>query len=71
MLAMVRANEPAVFVTSPVCAGSPAAGNVPVVSPRLIFNVLVATHCGTPEAEVVRMFAAVEESVFIAVPPDP
>ena len=70
-VASVVTSEPAVVVMSPESAGNCAACKVPVTSERLIFNVEVATHVGTPDADVVRMEELVVERVFSAVEPEP
>ena len=45
--------------------------SVPTVLERSMLSVDVATHCGTPVADVVKMEEFVVESVFRAVEPEP
>src|ERR1035437_8912924 len=70
-VARVVESEPAVVVMSPESAGNCAARSVPTTSERLIFKVDVATHVGTPDAEVVRMEELVVDNVLSAVEPEP
>lgn len=70
-VASVVASDPAVVVISPVRAGNCDAWSVPVTSARLIFSVEVATHCGTPDAEVVRIDELADASVLSTVEPEP
>lgn len=52
-------------------AVTPDARVVPTRSAGLIFSVEVATHCGTPDALVVRMDELDDASVLSAVEPEP